>query len=132
MRLRRTIRAWGRHEGGAAAVEYAFILPMFVMLVMGVISTAQLASAINGMHFAVAEAARCWAVNATTCGSTTATVTFAQSRYVGPDIHPTFLAGSADCGRTVTVTGSYTLELAITEIAVPLSAAACYPAANLT
>jgi Flp pilus assembly protein TadG len=131
MRLRRTVGEWARHERGAAAVEYAFILPMFVMLVMGVISTAQLASAINGMHYAVAEAARCWAVNTTTCANTQATVTFAQSKYVGPEVHPTFQAGSADCGRTVTVTGSYTLELAVTEIAVPLSAAACFPAASL-
>lgn len=122
---------WVRHEGGAAAIEYAFIFPVFIMLVMGVISTAQLASAINGMHFAAQEGARCWAVNATTCASTSAAVTFAESKYSGPEIHPKFTAGNANCGRTLTVTGAYTLELGIAQMDVPLSAAACYPAANL-
>jgi Flp pilus assembly protein TadG len=131
MGLAKRLKDWARHERGTAAVEYAFILPMFLMLVMGVISTAQLASAINGLHFAAEEAARCWAVNTTNCPTTSATVTFAQARYEGPDVHPVFTAGAADCGRTVTVSGSYTLELAVTQIAVPLSAAACYPASNL-
>lgn len=119
------------HDGGAAAIEYAFILPIFVMLVMGVISTAQLASAINGMHFAAQEGARCWAVNTTACGTTSAAATFAAAKYNGPDVRPRFTAGTADCGRTLTVTGSYTLELGVSELNVPLSAVACYPVANL-
>jgi Flp pilus assembly protein TadG len=131
MQLGKTVAAWRRDERGAAAIEYAFVLPLFVALVMGTISTAQLASAINGLHFAVQEGARCWAVNHSTCPTTAASVTYATARYVGPDVKPTFTAGAADCGRTVTVTGSYRLELAVAHYDVPLSATSCYPPSNL-
>ena len=61
-RLLRHVARWGRDRSGAAAVEYAFVLPVFAMLLIGVINMSQLMGALSGMHFAVEEAARCSAV----------------------------------------------------------------------
>ena len=116
-----------RDRRGAAAIEYAFVLPVFVMLVFGLINTAQLAGAISGLHFAVQEAARCWAVNTTTCGNGAAAVAFARSRYAGPAVSPVFTASPTGCGRTVRVSANFELDIAVDILHVPLSATACYP-----
>jgi Flp pilus assembly protein TadG len=116
-----------RDQGGATAVEYALVLPSFVLLLFGVISTAQLGGAISGLHFAVEEAARCSAVNVTACGTSTTTVSFAQARYHGPAIGAAFTSTTDGCGHTVRATGVFKLELAFTTLNVPLQATACYP-----
>ena len=119
-------RFW-RDTRGATAMELALLLPVFVMLIFGLINTSLMAGALSGMHYAVEEASRCYAVNKTTCGSVTATRTYAQAKYRGPGPEPTFDITSAGCGHTVTATTTFKLELALTVIDVPLSATACYP-----
>ncbi len=112
---------------GVTAVEYAFILPVFILMIFGVIGVSQLAGAVSGMHYAVEEASRCFAVNKTTCGSPTEAATYAEGKYMGPNVGALFVANNTGCGFTVSATATYRLELAITTMDVPLSAAACYP-----
>jgi Flp pilus assembly protein TadG len=112
---------------GATAVEFAFILPVFAMLTLGTISAAQLASVVSSMNYAVEEAARCFAVNKTVCGSSATTVTYAKGKYLGPSAMPAFVANTTGCGFTVTATATFKLEIAVSSIDVPLAAAACYP-----
>lgn len=123
---RRPALAW-TDNSGATAIEMAFVLPVVAMLVIGVISLSMLGSAISGMHFAVQEAARCSAVNAVTCGTPSATVTYARSKFHGAGVAPAFASTGAGCGHTVTATATFELTLALFTIPVPLSAAACYP-----
>lgn len=117
---------------GATAIEMAMILPAFVVLVFGVINVSQMAGALSGMHYAVEEGARCFAVNKTVCTSSTTTRTFAEGKYHGPSPNPTFAVTTAGCGHTVSATSNYKLELAITQLDVPLSATACYPGVEPT
>ena len=117
----------GADRRGATAVEFAFILPVLVMLLFGVISSSQLGGALSGMHYAVEEAARCSAVNKVACGTATATQAFAADKYNGPGPTPQFASSAVGCGHTVTATMTFTLELALTRLNVPLSATACYP-----
>lgn len=126
----RALKRFARSEGGATAVEFALVLPVFIMLLIGTVSTAHLMFAANSLHFAVEEAARCSAVNQTSCPTEAATVAFAQSRYSGPSPAPDFAASSEGCGRRVTAEGDYTLHLGIAALTVPLSAEACYPSPN--
>lgn len=114
-------------EGGAAAIEYALVLPVFITVTVGALCAANLAFAINSLHYAVQDAARCSAVKTTICTDTTATLTYAKSRYSGPKIGPTFTYSSAGCGHTVSATGSYPIMLAAYSVNVPISASACYP-----
>jgi Flp pilus assembly pilin Flp len=116
-----------RDERGAAAVEYALVLPVFITLIIGALCLGSVAFAANGLHYAVQDAARCAAVKTTVCSNSSTTIAYAQSRYSGPKIAPVFTFSTAGCGHTVTGAGSYPLILAVATIHVPLSASACYP-----
>lgn len=116
-----------RDEQGAAAIEYAFVLPVFILLLVGAISAGNLLFAVNGLHYAVEDAARCAAVKTTVCTDSSSTVTYAQNRYSGPKISPTFTLSNAGCGHTVSGSAQYPLMLAAYTINVPVSASACYP-----
>jgi Flp pilus assembly protein TadG len=121
------LRHWRRDLRGATAVEFAFVLPVAAVMIIGTMSASQLVGVVNGMHFAVEEAARCSAVNETLCGSNVATQNFAAARFAGPGPTPTFVASGAGCGHTVTGTTTYELNIAFSTIAVPLSATSCFP-----
>jgi Flp pilus assembly protein TadG len=116
-----------RDEQGGAAVEYALVLPVFITLIVGALCLGNVAFAVNGLHYAVQDAARCAAVKTTVCTDSSTTVAYAQSKYAGPKIAPAFAYSTAGCGHTVTASGSYPLILAANTIDVPLSASACYP-----
>jgi len=124
--MRRLRTFWRRADGGAA-IEYAIILPAFISLIVGGLCAGNLAFAVNSLHYAVQDAARCAAVKTTVCTDSASTVTYAQSRYAGPQISAAFSSTNAGCGHTVTATGSYPILLAAATINVPISASACYP-----
>jgi hypothetical protein len=108
-------------------VEYALVLPVFITLVVGALCAGNLAFAVNGLHYAVQDAARCAAVKTGVCTDSSTTIAYAQSRYSGPKIGPAFAYSTAGCGHTVSGAGSYPLILAAYIINVPISASACYP-----
>lgn len=122
----------GRDRRGGMAVEAALVLPAFAMLVIGVINAGLLAHATNSLHYAVEEAARCYAVNTVLCPTNAAAVTYAQGKYLGPNIDPDFVAAPAACGQSVSATGTFELQVAIASYDVPISASACYPAVDPT
>ena len=127
---RALIRLASTREGqsGAAAVEFAFILPAFVMLIVGAIFTAQMMYAASSLRYAAEAAARCASINTGTCSSNSATPTYAASKYTGPaSPAPTFVSSSAACGHSVTGSLTYALNTGVKTINVPLSAAACFP-----
>jgi Flp pilus assembly pilin Flp len=123
----RFLTRFRRHAGGGAALEYAIILPAFITLIIGGLCAGQLAFAVNSLHYAVQDAARCAAVKTTVCTDSSSTVTYAQGRYSGPRISPSFVYSTGGCGHTVSVTASYPIILAAATLNVPLSASACYP-----
>ena len=127
MRRRSPFMALCADRRGSTALEFGLVLPAFVMLVLGVINTAQLAHAVSSMNFAVEEAARCSAVNEVVCPGAAATETYAASKYLGPAISPVFDATDAGCGHTVTATATYELNVVFGVWNIPLSAEACYP-----
>jgi len=116
-----------RDDRGGAAVESALVLPVFITLLVGGICVGNLLFAINGLHYAVQDAARCAAVKTTICMDDSTTVTYAQNRYSGPKISPIFTSSTNGCGHTVQGTASYPLMLAAYTVNVPISASACYP-----
>ena len=121
------VSRFARARQGGAAVEYAIVLPAFIVLLVGAFGAANLGFAINSLHYAVEDGARCAAVKTTICTDGPSTVTYAQSRYSGPQISPTFAYSASGCGHTVSATGAYQFMLGLTTLNVPLSASACYP-----
>jgi Flp pilus assembly protein TadG len=121
-------QAWRRlwaDLGGASAIEFAIVLPVFMLLVLGSMSAAFLTFAVSSLNYAVEDAARCAAVNTTLCPNATATAQYALSKYAGPPIAPVFTYSTAGCGNTVSATATFSLNI-IPEISdIPLKASAC-------
>jgi Flp pilus assembly protein TadG len=111
---------------GAAAVEFALVMPAFLALVLGGLSVCVLMYSNVSLQDATERGARCFSVDTATCSSATAAQTFAQGFYYGVGA-PTFTASTPACGHQVV--GTLTLQIAavLTNITVPLTASACFP-----
>lgn len=133
MRPRNLLAFW-RAQGGASAVEFVLILPLLALMVLGTIYLCFMLYAATSLHYAVEDAARCYAVNRAVCTNDATTQAYALSRYNGPGMSPALTAASfavttAGCGRQVSVTNAqYRFRTGLTSFAVPISARACFPA----
>ena len=122
------LRRWRRDTAGAAAVELALVLPFAITLLIGCISGSQMLGVINGLHFAVEEGARCYAVNKSACGTAAAAESFAASKFSFGGQEPEFSATTGACGRRMTATVDFEWGLGLKNLSVPLSATSCFPA----
>ena len=135
-------------EAGATAVELAFILPLFVVLVFGVFEFARLTWTREALSQTAAAGARCMAMSASSCRSGGAYSAAATTSYiggVGSNWGLTLVAGNlaldnaATCSgisapkgfSTVTISYSFVSIVPHEIVALAggenLSASACYP-----
>ena len=112
---------------GAAAVEFALVLPMFLTLLIGGFFSAFLLFTAGGLHYAVERAARCARIQTSVCTDAAATQNYAQSQFSGYGVTPTFTATSTTCGQQVTGSATFEMNIFVTRLSVPLTAEACYP-----
>src|SRR6516165_10379471 len=99
--------------GGNTAVEFALVLPALAALIVGGLYTGLLVYSAAGLHSAVEQAARCYSVNSTQCGSASAAQGYAQSQYFGINT-PTFAASTTACGHQVTATVTIAFSAVVT------------------
>jgi Flp pilus assembly protein TadG len=108
-------------ERGAAAVEFAIVLPLLIVLVFGIVQFATAYNRVQGLHAAAREGARLASLPQTTQGDISARVT---SSLVGVALNgsPTITVNppaTRPCqgrsGQTVTVTVT-----AVTSLDIPL------------
>lgn len=121
------LRAFRRRTDGGAALEFALVLPAFIMMIVGGIFAANAVFTVSAMHFAVEDGARCASVQTTVCTDSASTVAFTQTHYAGPAVSPTFSYSTGGCGHTVSGTVTYNLDIGTRKISVPLSTSSCYP-----
>lgn len=121
------VRRYWKNENGSGAAEFALVVIPFLALVFAIIGLSMMVYANNSLQYAAEKAARCFAVNVTSCATTGATQTYAAAQYAGPNIAPVFVASTAGCGHTVTGTATLTLDAVVTSLSVPLTASACFP-----
>lgn len=121
------LRRLRRDERGATAVEYGLVMPLLITGILGAMWAGLLMFSASSLDMAVQQAARCMAVDANNCGSATATQTYAQAHYAGPDIAPVFTATADGCGHTVTAQATFGLGILPGVPDVPLTSSACYP-----
>lgn len=114
-------------DRGTTAVEFAIIAPAVVMLLVGLTSFSLMLFAVGSMHFAVEDAARCASARPTQCGSPTAILAYAQSRYSGVLASPVFSYSSAACGNKVDASVTFNFDVGLYRQSVPLSATSCFP-----
>lgn len=123
MRLRNFLR----DAGGTSAIEFAFVGPVFLLLVIGMMYGCMLLYSMASLHYAVEEGARCASVKATVCTDSTSTISYTQTAFNGGAITPTFTYATPTCGKAVTGTATFTFNMGVATWDVPLSATACYP-----
>ncbi len=122
----------------AVAVEYAVILPAFLMFVLGLLDCGRLIWTYTTLSRAVEAASRCAAINTATCGTTTATQSYAVTQAFGLTIAASAftVTPAAACGGT-SVVGTMAFGFFIPWVggtspfgagnAITLNATACYP-----
>jgi Flp pilus assembly protein TadG len=125
--MRNLLRSIRKNEEGTTAVEFAIIAPIFILLVLGIIGVCFALFLVGSLHFAVEDGARCASVKTLICQDSATTVAYTQTRYLGPNVSPTFSATTAPCGNTVTGTVSYTMDIGLRRFVIPVSATACFP-----
>ena len=122
------MRRLGVNQDGATAVEFAMVLPAFILLIVGGFYAAEMMHAAASMQYAVQAAARCAAVNTTVCTDSSSTVNYATSHATALGAGAVnFTSSTSTCGHVVTGTLTYALDTGLGKIDVPLSATACFP-----
>jgi Flp pilus assembly protein TadG len=116
-------------EQGVSTVEFAIVLPAFLMVVIGGMQLSMLGFTSSSLHYAAEEGARCGAIQTTRCTSPTSAQTRAAAAFQNiTGTTATFTATStAACGYQMVGNVTYTLKTGVGSISVPLSATACYP-----
>ncbi|HEY2052277.1 MAG TPA: TadE/TadG family type IV pilus assembly protein [Caulobacteraceae bacterium] len=128
--ISRTIAAFLRGRRGAAAAEYALVLPATLFLTLGIFNLSVVLFAISGLNRVTEAAARYASVQTALNGAdpgAAAVRAFALSNYAGPIISPAFTYTATGCGHTVHATGTYTLVTGFAQVPLNLSANACFP-----
>jgi Flp pilus assembly protein TadG len=117
----------------AAAVEFAFVLPVLLLAMLGVFEFGRALWYQNALNYAVEEAARCITIDTTVCSSSSATQSYAASR-AGLDFsNSVFTVTTAGCGNKVSASYPFqTLILPVsgsssTSYSFTLTAQSCFP-----
>ena len=125
--MRNLLRSIHLNQDGTTAVEFAIIAPVFILLIIGTIGLCFALFLVGSLHFAVEDGARCASVKTTICTDATSTIAYTQSRYMGPNVSPTFTYAAAACGNSVTASISYSMDVGLKTFVIPISATACFP-----
>jgi Flp pilus assembly protein TadG len=127
--------ALARDESGSAAAEFALLIPVTIVVVLGIFHLCAALYASADLHYTVEQASRCAATSqvntSTPCGASQATATtYAARIYSGPGVGGTYgsLDDTTNNCRQINVTGAnYRISLGFVNVNIPLSAQSCFP-----
>ena len=148
---RQFLRRLGRDAHGNTAIEFAFLAPFLIAIFFGIFEFGRAIWVQGILDYAVEQAARCYSINTSTCGSASATQTYAAQQAAPlPAASPACPSGatcpvftasqpaSGTCAGENEVTGSYDFSfLSIGALpilgqapfptSITLSSQSCYP-----
>ena len=121
--------AFVRNTAGAAAAEFALVIPLLLLLVFGTLNMALAMSSIVRLHYSTERAARCLAVDVQ--GDCTEGAIDAYAKSLDPigglsELTFTYDA-TATCGKKVDGSGTYDVFTGLGSVSIPVTASACYP-----
>jgi len=118
-----------KRSQGTAAVEFAFVGPVFIAAMLLVIESGLVLWTQIGMEHAVESAARCAAIDTTICSNAGATQTYAASQAYGLNLPASnFVYSKSSCGDLVTASHTYYfISKAYPAASLALNAKACFP-----
>lgn len=116
-------------ERGAAAIEFAIILPILLLCVLGLIEFGRAIWTQATLDHAVQAAARCAAIDPVTCGTVAQTQQYATTKAPGLTLPASvFTVTNPACG--VQVAASLAFDFLVPELlpySQTLNARACFP-----
>lgn len=121
---------------GSEAIEFAFVLPVLLMFVLGIADCARLIWTNTTLAQAAAIAARCGAINTVTCGTPSQIQSYAAAQAGGLGLSSAaFTVTTQPCGTQVAGTMAYQFFIPWFYIASPfgasnqltLTAVSCFP-----
>jgi Flp pilus assembly protein TadG len=124
--MRNQIYAWN-DERGTTAVEFAFVAPVFIVFVVGIIYMCIGLFTVGSLHYAVEEGARCASIKTTVCTDSASTKAYTEAHYFGPSTSTNFTPTLASCGNMVTGTTTYVMDIGLKQFTIPITASACFP-----
>ena len=124
-----------RLQPGTVAIEYAFILPVLLLFVLGIMDTGRLIWTYATVTRAAEAAARCGAVDTVTCGTAAQIQNYAVAQAYGLNIAATaFTPTAVACGSRVAATYTFQFVIPWTGVSpygaantATINATACYP-----
>ncbi len=114
-------------DRGTSAVEFAIVGPALVVLLVGAVYICLGLFLVGSLDYAVEEGARCASVKTTVCSDAPTILSYTQNQYFGPSPTPTFTYATAACGKVVSGSVTYVVNLGLTKVSVPVTASACFP-----
>ncbi len=118
-----------RDRHGGAAVELALLFPFLSLIILGAVDAGWMLWSASTLDFAVEEAARCGAVDASNCGTTSNIQGVAVGKAMGLSMSASdFTVTSPACGKKVSATYVFHFLMPFTtnfDISIP--ATSCYP-----
>lgn len=116
-------------EGGAAVVEFAIVLPVLLLCVLGLIEFGRAIWTQAALAYAVEAAARCAAIDKLTCGNAAQTQQYAAAHTPGLTLPATtFSLTTPACGAQVSASLPFDFLLpALLPYSQTLTAQACFP-----
>jgi|ERR1700678_1951890 Flp pilus assembly protein TadG len=127
-------------QRASVAVEYAFVFPVLVLFLLGIMDTGRLLWTFTTLHRASEAAARCGAITAKgtgyDCTTSSGTQNYAVAQAWGLTVTPSmFTVSTPACGTQVVASYNFTFVIPWFYIAPPLgptnsitlTATACYP-----
>ena len=117
-------------ERGAAAIEYAILLPALLLFTLGIVDVGRLIWTQTTLDRAVEAASRCAAVNATLCGTGAQIQSYAVGQAYGLQVTTAaFTTGTSGCTSGVQASVPFRLIIPwLARTSLTLTAKACYPA----
>jgi len=123
-------RSWKRLDArGAVAIEYALLLPAFLLLTLGGIDAGRVMWTQITLDRAVQAAARCAVVDETTCGNAADIQAYAAAQAWGMTVPAeAFTYESRTCGAYVSAIVDFGFVIPfISQRDIQLASGACYP-----
>ena len=116
-----------RQPEGSAALEFAFLLPVFLLMFLGIIEFGRLLWTQSALQHAVEAGARFAAINDPTCSGNQTTV-YTIGQLFGLNSDPTIKLQCQACGTQVSATLDFKFVVpALLPYNVTLNAQSCYP-----
>lgn len=118
-----------KDDRGNAAVEFAFILPALLMLILGVFQGGILLWTQSALYYSVQTAARCASNNTSTCGTSSQIKSYAAAASGSNFTASVFTVSTPSCGNQVTASYPANVVFPFTS-AITLTAQSCFPLAQ--